>query len=101
LPNILDKSPYFRAKQTQSCPPPADSKPFIWQTLTQNIALRQHPKAKPNKPNQTQSKANSWTKNGPQSQNEPNQTQSCPPPADAKKTRKNQRKPFFHEGLWK
>ena len=46
-------SPFY-AKQTQSCPPPADSKPFIWQRLTKIMALPHDPKANPNKPKRTQ-----------------------------------------------
>jgi len=76
----------FLYKRTQSCPPPADSKPFIWQRITQNMALRQDPKTNPNEPKRTQSKPNFSPIRGPQSQNEPKQTQNK---ANSPKTQKS------------
>ena len=68
----------FLYKRTQSCPPPADSKPFIWQRITEIMPLRQDPKTNPNEPKRTQNEPNFSLARGPRSQNEPKRTQNKP-----------------------
>jgi len=46
----------FRAKRTQSCPPPADSKPLIWQRLTEKTPNSAPEKQTQNEPKRTQTK---------------------------------------------
>jgi len=56
LPNILYKSPYFRAKQTQFLKQQKSTQHLFSQRLTTNILGFVLPKTNPIKPNQTQSK---------------------------------------------
>jgi hypothetical protein len=68
----------FLYKRTQSCPPPADSKPFISQRFTKIKATLRPMKTNPNEPKRTQNEPNFWPVRAPQSQNEPKRTQSKP-----------------------
>jgi hypothetical protein len=82
----------FLYKRTQSCPPPADSKPFIWQRLTKKQALRQHPKTNPNEP-----KTNPIFRSSgpPKAKTNPNEPKTNP----ISQKPKNQRNLLLHKGL--
>ena len=73
--NPLQIAP-FMYKRTQSCPPPADSKPFIPQRVTTMKPPLGPMKTNPNEPKRSQNKPNFSPVRGPQSQNKPKQTQS-------------------------
>jgi len=63
------------AKQTQFRKHPKSTQPQSPQRITEMKTLRRDPKTNPNEPNRTQSKPNFSLVRGPQSQNEPKQTQ--------------------------
>ena len=83
------------AKQTQSCPPPADSKPFIWQRITKIQPLRQHPKTNPNKPKRTQTnpkRTQFFARQGP---SKPKRTQTNPKQTQFPKNPKSNATSFY------